>query len=238
MKILKKATLAAAASLALLSGQSYASGIPVVDAAQIAANEFQHVEQIAKWAIQLQDMKTQIENMRGVWSTLKDGRGMANLLNDDLIQQFLPQDYWDIAKKVTSGSGDWGGISGSVMNIVRENQFKACSQLNQDPDLRASCEKQWKSMAMTQQIGDMGYKKAAQNISNLQTYIQQINASSDQKVLGEIQARIQVEQVRMQNEKMKLDTIQMMEAANQRMQTQKVSDGFTAALNTFNRPSF
>lgn len=238
MKILKKATLAAAASLALLSGQSYASGIPVVDAAQIAANEFQHVEQIAKWAIQLQDMKTQIENMRGVWSTLKDGRGMANLLSDDLIQQFLPQDYWDIAKKVTSGSGDWGGISGSVMNIVRQNQFKACSQLNQDPDLRASCEKQWKSMAMTQQIGDMGYKKASQNISNLQTYIQQINTSADQKVLGEIQARIQVEQVRMQNEKMKLDTIQMMEAANQRMQTQKVSDGFTAALNTFNRPSF
>ncbi len=239
MKYMKKAVCAAAATIALLAGQSsYASGIPVVDAAQISATQLAHAEQIAKWVTQLADMKTQIDNMRGVWSTLKDGRGMANLLKDDLIKQFLPEDYWDIAKKVASGSGDWGGISGKVADIVKSNQFKACAALNTDPDLRKSCEQQWRTMAMSHQVGDMGYKKAAENIKNLQTYIEQINTSSDQKVLSEIQARIQVEQVRMQNEKLKLDTIQMMEAANQRMATQKVNDGFSAALNTFGRPAF
>ena len=43
--------------------------------------------------VQLERMKTELEQTKGIWDSLKDGRGMGNILRDDLIRQFLPQDY-------------------------------------------------------------------------------------------------------------------------------------------------
>lgn len=238
MYLLKKLSLIAASSLAMIASVSNASGLPVIDAAHIATTQVSHMEQIAKWVIQLQDMKTQIEKMQGVWSTLKDGRGMGSILNQDLVHQYLPQDYWDVAKKIADGSGDWEGISGRVRDVVQQNQYRSCAQLNPDPGLRNQCEKRWRELAMSQEVGDMGYKKAAQNIRNLQVFVGSINNSSDQKTISEIQARIQLENVRLQNERIKLDTIAKMEEATLQMRTQKVNDGFNAGLATFSRPSF
>ena len=39
---------------------------------------------------------------------------MGNILRDDLIRQFLPQDYWAVAESIRRGNGNWNGISGRV----------------------------------------------------------------------------------------------------------------------------
>ena len=225
------------ASLFALAGTVHAQ-IPVTDGAHIAATVSGNTEQIAKWVVQLEDMKTQIDKMQGVWSTLKDGRGMGNILNADLANQFLPKDYQAVAKAIREGKGDWKGISGQVADIVKANQFKACAELNKTDANRQRCEAQWRNLAMSKQLGDIGYKKATENIENLQQYIKSINSSTDQKVISEIQARIQVETVRMANEKMKLDTIARMEEADRKMNQQRVQDEFDASMHNMTRPSF
>lgn len=201
-----------------------AGGIPTVDPLQIAATQIANAEQISKWVTQIEQMRTQVEQMRGVWNTLKGGRGMANILQEDLARQYLPEDYWPVADAIRKGTGDWGGISGRVSDIVRANQFKSCAQINRDPGLRRQCEVRWRELAMQKEIGDIGYKKASQNIENLQRYISRINASSDLKELSEVSARIQVEQVRLQNEKIKLDTIAKMEVAQKAMESERVQN--------------
>jgi type IV secretion system protein VirB5 len=92
------------------------------------------------------------------------------------------------------------------------------------------CTQQWQQLALQKQIGDLGYRKAAQNIRNLQTFVSSINASTDQKAIAEVQARIQVETVRMQNEQIKLSTIQAMQEADRQLRRQATVDGFNAGL--------
>ena len=227
-----------AAAIFTLAGSAFAAGIPVIDAAHIATAKMNSAEQIAKWVVQLQDMKTQIDKMQGVWSTLKDGRGMANILKEDLAKQFLPKDYWAVAEAIRNNRGDWSGISGKVADLIKANQLKSCAELNKDPILRQQCEAQWRNVALQKELGDLGYKKAAENIENLQKFVKSINESADQKVISEIQARIQVEQVRMQNEQMKLATIQKMEEAERMLVANRTTNHFQTGLRNFDRPSF
>lgn len=219
-------------------GSASAGGIPTVDPLQIAATQAASAEQISKWVIQIEQMRAQVEQMKGVWNTLKGGRGMASIMQEDLARQYLPEDYWPVAEAIRKGTGDWGGISGRVEDIVRSNQFKSCSQLNRDPGLRRQCEIRWRELAMQKDIGDLGYKKATQNIENLQKYISRINASSDLKELSEVSARIQVEQVRLQNEQIKLDTIAKMEVAQKALESERAQNEFQNGLNSFSRPKF
>jgi type IV secretion system protein VirB5 len=97
--------------------------------------------------------------------------------------------------------------------------------------MRSTCTQQWQQLALQKQIGDMGYRKASENIRNLQTFVSSINSSTDQKAISEVQARIQVETVRMQNEQIKLSTIQAMEEADRRLQQQSAIDNFNAGMS-------
>ena len=207
-----------AAALAV-SSSVYAGGIPVIDGAHIATAKMNNMEQIAKWVVQLERMKTELEQTKGIWDSLKDGRGMGNILRDDLIRQFLPQDYWAVAESIRRGNGNWNGISGRVADIVKAYQYKSCAELNKD-------------------FGDLAYKKAAENITNLQEFVRTINSSSDQKVIAEIQARINVENARLQNEQIKLSTIAKMEESERQLKTERVYNGFSAGMANFSRPNF
>ena len=226
-----------AAALAV-SSSVHAGGIPVIDGAHIATAKMNNMEQIAKWVIQLERMKTELEQTKGIWDSLKDGRGMGNILRDDLIRQFLPQDYWAVAESIRRGNGNWNGISGRVADIVKAYQYKSCAELNKDPVLRQECERQWRNAAMNKDFGDLAYKKAAENITNLQEFVRTINSSSDQKVIAEIQARINVENARLQNEQIKLSTIAKMEESERQLKTERVYNGFSAGMANFSRPNF
>jgi type IV secretion system protein VirB5 len=225
------------AAAALVSVPAFAV-LPVIDGAHIATAKMNNMEQIAKWVIQLERMKTELEQTKGIWDTLKGGRGMGNILREDLTRQFLPQDYWAVAELIRRGGGDWNGISGRVSDIVKAYQYKSCGELNKDPVLRQQCERQWRDIAMSKDFGDLSYKKAAENITNLQQYVRHINTSTDQKEIAEIQARINVENARLQNEQIKLATIAKMEETERQLQAARVYNAVDSSMANFNRPDF
>jgi len=49
-----------------------------------------------------------------------------------------------------------------------------------------------------------GYNQASQRFSSIQVLLDKVNAAPDQKDIADLQARIQAEQVMMQNESTKL----------------------------------
>jgi type IV secretion system protein VirB5 len=228
-KLMKSATarvcVVAAAGLAC---GAYAQ-VPVTVTSDIPATVNQ-MQTIAKWGEQLSSMSKQLDQMRQVYGTLQGSRNLGNLMNNDLLVQYLPQDYVGAAQSLRNGSGSFSGISGSLNDIVRANQMKSCAELNSDASMRTACTQQWQQLALQKQIGDMGYRKASENIRNLQTFVGSINASTDQKAISEVQARIQVETVRMQNEQIKLSTIRAMEEADRRLQQQSAIDNFNAGM--------
>jgi type IV secretion system protein VirB5 len=204
--------------------------IPVTVTSDLPATMNQ-IETIMKWTEQLKSMGQQLDQMKQVYGTLQGMRNLGSLMNNDLLTQYLPQDYVGAVQALKNGGGgSFAGISGSVNDIVRANQLRSCAELNSDPAMRTTCTQQWQQLALQKQIGDMGYRKASDNIRNLQTFVGSINSSTDQKAISEVQARIQVETVRMQNEQIKLSTIQAMEEADRRLQQQSAIDNFNAGM--------
>ncbi len=208
--------------------------IPVTITSDIPAtmNQF---ETVLKWTEQLKSMGEQLDQMKQVYGTLQGTRNLGSLMNNDLLTQYLPQDYVGAVQGLRNGSGSFAGVSGSVNDIVRANQLRSCAELNPNPQMRSTCTQQWQQLALQKQIGDMGYRKASENIRNLQSFVGSINSSTDQKAISEVQARIQVETVRMQNEQIKLSTIQAMEEADRRLQQQSAIDNFNAGMTTIQR---
>jgi type IV secretion system protein VirB5 len=230
MKLLMKTKrfLLALAACAGFAGAAHAQ-VPVTVTSDIPATMNQ-IETIAKWGEQLSSMDKQLDQMRQVYGTLQGMRNLGNLMNNDLLTQYLPEDYVGAVRAMRNGGGSFAGVSGSVSDIVRSNQLRSCAELNSDATMRAQCNQQWQQLALQKQIGDMGYRKASDNIRNLQTFVRSINATTDQKAISEVQARIQVETVRMQNEQIKLSTIQAMEEADRRLQQQSAIDNFNSGM--------
>ena len=225
---LRTLLLAATACIGIAGGAN--AQIPVTVTSDIPATIHQ-IETIAKWAEQLNSMSKQLDQMKQVYGTLQGMRNLGSLMNNDLLTQYLPQDYLGAVQSLRTGSGSFSGISGSLTDIMKANQLRSCAELNGDPQMRSTCTQQWKQLALQKQIGDMGYRKASENIRNLQTFVGSINASTDQKSISEVQARIQIETVRMQNEQIKLSTIQAMEEADRRLKQQSAIDNFKSGMN-------
>ena len=203
--------------------------IPVTVTSDIPATVNQ-IETIAKWMEQLSAMSKQLDQLKQLYGTLQGARNMGSLLNNDLLKQYLPEDYATAARAVRDQGGAFAGVSGALDDIVRANQLRSCAQLNADPGMRLRCAQQWQQLALQKHVGDLGYRKAAENIRNLQTFVGSINGSSDQKAIAEVQARIQVETVRMQNEQIKLSAIQSMQDADRQLRRQAAADGFNAGM--------
>lgn len=209
------------------SGIANATGIPVFD----GANQASQIQNLLQWGKQLIEMKNQLDQMKAQYDSLNGTRGIANLLKNDLINQYLPEDYQAaLDALLNDGSGDFDGISGSLESIVNATQLYTCEEINDDADLQDECKKRWTQFALNKKVGQMGYEKAAENIANLQQYVNSITATTDPKSLMDLQARIAVEQVRMQNEQVKLTTIAMMKKAEEELQREKASNAIDKSL--------
>lgn len=227
LQCVRRMGAALVACLGLMHGAH--AQIPVTVTSDVPAT-LNQIETIAKWMEQLSAMDRQLGQMKQLYGTLQGGRNLGSLLNNDLLTQYLPEDYAGAARAMQHGAGAFAGISGAVDDIVRAAQLRSCAELNKDASLRMQCTQQWQRLALQKHIGDLGYRKAAQNIRNLQTFVGSINASTDQKAIAEVQARIQVETVRMQNEQIKLSTIQAMQEADRQLRRQAAADSFNAGM--------
>lgn len=210
-------------ALSISSSHAYAGGIPVIDVANLANT----AANLTEWSKQLVEMKNQLMQQKATFDSLNGLRSTGSLLNNELLIQYLPKDYQVAAQAILSGNGDFAGISGDLKNIIAANQKFTCKDMNTTAANIKACEDQWNKLALNKNVGDMGYKQAAKNIDNLQTFVNSINSSTDPKSIQDLQARISIEQVRMQNEQIKLETIKMMQEADAKLQAQKYSDAFS-----------
>ena len=216
-------------SLVFFVGSVFAQ-VPVTDVVlnqQTIANQ---VANIAKFSEQIIQLKAQLDQAKMLYTQLNGLRNVGNLLNNQLLTQYLPPDYQQALLNIKTGIGVAAGISGNLNQIAKQYGLVDCAIKNFTASTIATCKAQQQQMAMNQYVGDQGYKQAAQNIQNLQTFVNTIQTSEDPKALQDLQARIQLEQVKIQNEQVKLQTIAMMQKAQDDIKRQNQSDSVQQML--------
>ena len=177
---------------------SAAAGIPVIDASGLA----QQVQQVASWAKQYTQMQQQFTQLQSTYNSLSGVRGMANLVNNPTLRNYLPSEY----QAMLSNNGMPAGLSGSIASIRDSARILGVQSTGLDAtsDAAQAMQNMQNQNALNRAVGEEGYRQAAARFANIQVLLDKVNAAPDQKDILDLQGRIQAEQVMLQNEQSKL----------------------------------
>lgn len=195
------------------------AGIPVIDGANLA----QAIMQVQAWAQQYQQMVQQFQQLQQQYSSLNGVRGMANLVNNPALRQYLPADYSTI---LNSGYGNWAQIRATAKLVGIEN-----TSLNPGSDAGKAFEAGAKQAALNRATSEDAYAKASQRFNDIQVLLDKVNDSPDAKDMADLQGRIQAEQVMMQNESVKLAMLGQLAQAQRDLQQQQSREISIKALS-------
>lgn len=211
MKTQKK-ILAAIALCFSLSSPAFAGGIPVIDVANLANT----LENLVQWGKQLQAMKEQFDQQVQQYNSLNGARGMANLVNNPALRKYLPANYQDI---LNNGYGNWASIrdSAKIIDLANTN-IKNTSNTGKAFETSAN------QAAINRATYEDAYSKANNRFDDIQTLLDKVNNAPDAKDIADLQARIQAEQVMMQNEQIKLSMLTQLAQAQKDLADQATKE--------------
>jgi type IV secretion system protein VirB5 len=204
---------------------TFAAGIPVFDAASV-------MQAIAS----VQELKSQVEQQKQLYSALNGNRGMGTLLNNPALRNYLPDDW----KKVydTLNSGDVSGLTGSAAQIRKANQIFDCAKVQNAQD-KLLCNRSAGLSAAQKSFGLNAYDQSTKRMDQIESLMKQINQTSDAKSIAELNARLQAENALIQNEQIKLQMFSELSRAEenllkQQQREQAMADAHRTPGTTFN----
>lgn len=204
---------------------TFAGGIPVFDAASV-------MQAIAS----VQELKSQVEQQKQLYSALNGNRGMGTLLNNPALRNYLPDDW----KKVydTLNSGNINGLTGTAAQIRKANQIFDCAKVQNAQD-KLLCNRSAGLAAAQKSFGLNAYEQSTKRMDQIESLMKQINQTSDAKSIAELNARLQAENALIQNEQIKLQMFSELSRAEenllkQQQREQAMADAHRAPGATFN----
>ncbi|MDG5826896.1 type IV secretion system protein (plasmid) [Xylella fastidiosa subsp. pauca] len=229
MKNAKRTAIAAAIflSVAVTPLPSFASGIPVVDVGAIA----QAIQQVKYLQQQLTQMKNQLDSMNG-------DRGMAGLLSGQ-NRNYLPTD-WNSAMNMlnSGGGGSFGSLASAAQQIKQAQSVLSSSDLSRlSPQMQQYLDQVRNVSASQQALGQQAYATASQRVNLLQTLTNQISSAIDPKAVWDLQARIQSEQLQLQNDQSRLQSVTQLTQAQSVATKQMANELRSQTSGTGNFPS-
>jgi type IV secretion system protein VirB5 len=169
--------------------------------------------QLASWAAQYLQMIKQYQQMLEEYRSLNGIRGMADLVNNPALRQYLPADYKQI---LDAGYGDWQTIRD--LNKITD---MSNSGLSQGSDVVTLFNKVAKQTAVNEAMYEAAYKRASQRFDDIQVLLDKVNDAPDAKDMADLQGRIQSEQVMMANEQSKLAMLTSLSQAQKDLRNQQ-----------------
>lgn len=193
--------------------------IPVTDGASIAKQVANHVETVAKWKVQYDQMTDQINQAKQQYEALTGGRGLGAILNNPELRDYLPSDWQGVYDSVRDGG--YQGLSGRGLTVYSANKiFDSCQSVTAD-EQRIACEARAVKASQDKGFALDAYDAAKKRINQIDQLMEEINETGDPKAIAELQGRIAAEQANIQNEQTKLQMYAMVAAAEDRVQQQR-----------------
>lgn len=210
----KLAALAVFASVTVSSAPAFATGIPVLDIANLG----QAIQQVAAWQQQYAQMQSQISQLQRSYSSMTGDRGMANLLPGN--RSYLPADWNSAMTTLNQGGGTTYGTLASAARQIKNAQSVLTQQQTSTmtPQMQQYVENARNLSASQQAMGQAAYNTAAQRVNTLQTLTSSLNGQTDPKAVMDLQARIQSEQAGLANDQAQLQSVAQLTAAQSHAQ--------------------
>ncbi|MBS7545519.1 type IV secretion system protein [Ancylobacter oerskovii] len=192
-----------------------ASGVPTVDVAAIA----QMLQQFMVLQDQLKNMKSQLEEAQKQVNAMTGTRGMENVLKGE-NRNVIPTN-WQETLAVMNG-GEITGLAKSIRDNASRVDTAALDRMA--PALRELSEGWANSAASEQAAAGTAYNSASERFARLQSLMDAIPQATDMKAIADLQARIQVEQVMLENESIKMQALAQAAASQRRLEERQSSE--------------
>ncbi len=168
------------------------------------------------WESQLQQMKQQFDQLQSTFNSMNGSRGMADLVNNPIARQYLPANYQEI---LNNGYGNSASIrSAAKLFGIEDTTLDPASASAKAFESNAS------QAAINRATMEDGYSKASQRFADIQVLLDKVNSTPDAKDVADLQARIQAEQVMMQNENIKLAMLGQLAQSQRDLANQQVTE--------------
>jgi type IV secretion system protein VirB5 len=192
--------ITAVLALALAGTGTQATGIPVID----IANLIQTVQQVINDITKIQNQIQQITQLQQQLASINGSRGLGTVLNNPQLRNYVPAEAYTVVNAVSTAG--YGGLNGTAKALRDAAMVYNCMDL--DGDARTTCQAALAQPYQHKGLLQDAMKAAAGRLTQIQGLMEQINATADQKAVQEIQARIGAENALLAHE---LSQIQMLQ---------------------------
>lgn len=216
-------------SVLMLGGVNQAkAGIPVIDVANLTNSILQVQswgQQYLQMAQQYQQLVQQYNQSVTTFNSMNGVRGMASLVNNPNVRRYLPNE-WNQAMNLLSAPGGYTSLQTSVNRIRSAAMIADIDDTGLSPSSAAGRAFQGaqNQAATNRALSEEGYRQASARITAIQTLIDSVDGVPDAKDVADLQARIQAEQVMVQNENVKLQLMAQLQQAQRDIQAQQARE--------------
>jgi type IV secretion system protein VirB5 len=198
-----------AIALALAAGAAQAQGIPVIDVANLHQTLLQVLNDVTKITNQVQ----QITRLQGQLDSINGIRNLGNVFNNPLLRNYVPAEAYTLVNAI-DGSG-YAGLTSTAKLLRNAGMVYNCLDLS--GAARTSCQAALAQPYQHKGLLQDAMHSAASRLSQVQSLMNQINATSDQKAVQEIQARIGAENALLAHEATQIQMLQAMADSDERI---------------------
>jgi len=201
--------LAAAALIALAFGNVRAQGIPVID----VANLVQTIQQVLNDITEINNQVQQINQLQSQLSSINGMRNLGAVFDNPTLHNYVPAEAYTVLNAVNSSG--YSGLSTTAKSLRDTGMVYNCMDL--EGGARTDCQAALAQPYQHKGLLQDAMRSAAGRLSQINALMGQVNATSDQKAVQEIQARIGAENALLAHEVSQVQMLQGMADSEDRI---------------------
>ena len=184
MKIRFRPSAVALATL-LTAGAGHAQGIPVID----IANLIQTIQQVMNDITKIENQVEQIRQLQSQVASINGVRNLGNVFNNAGLNNYVPANAFTVVNAIDASG--YAGLTATAKSLRDDGMVYNC--LDRAGAARTSCQATLAQPYQQKGLLQDAMRAASGRLAQINSLMGQINATSDQKAVLEIQARIGAE---------------------------------------------
>ena len=223
-------TLILAVAISFSAAGAHA-GIPVIDVTTNVNLGLQYAKQILQYTTQLNELTEAINTvteLSNTYNAITGNRGLGTIMNgstEQAARRYVPAGYSDVtALSGLSAVPGYATLQSAVTALKTTVTSTPSSTYSGNPGALALFEAQVNALATQQALGESAYGAIVGRTAGIESLIATIGSATDPKAIAEIQARISAEQALVQNEAVRVQTLNYLQQVENAKLVQKEQD--------------
>ena len=193
------------------------AGIPVIDVAGLVQAVLQVLESITQVTNQYEQIRGQYEQIVGLGKqidSISNARSLGDVLNNPMLQNYVPREATTLVRGLETGG--YASLSGAARGLRDAQMTYNCLDVEPGP-ARTQCQASLAKPYQQKAFMEEALGKAKDRVAQINGLMRRAGATTDQKEIQEVTARINAEGALLQHELSQIEMIRGLAEADQRV---------------------